>query len=159
MGTLSFHSQFNILHVKTIEKLGYLVIQGKIQLFNALIFFFFKNSFNLINFCLFLAVLGLHCCAGFSLVVASRGCSLVLVCRLLIAVAFLFAEHGLQGAPASVVVAHRLSCSVACGIFPDRGSNPCLLHWQVYSLLPSHQGSPLKFSQYFPNVFFALLNL
>ena len=51
MGTLSFHSQFNILHVKTIEKkLGYLVMQGKIQLFNALIFFFFKNSFNLIKF-------------------------------------------------------------------------------------------------------------
>ena len=30
----------------------------------------------------------------------------------------------------SVVVAHRLSCSAACGIFPDQGSNPCPLHWQ-----------------------------
>ena len=28
----------------------------------------------------------------------------------------------------SVVVAHGLSCSVACGIFPDRGSNLCPLH-------------------------------
>ena len=28
-----------------------------------------------------------------------------------------------------VVVAHRLSCSEACGIFPDQGLNPCLLHW------------------------------
>ena len=27
----------------------------------------------------------------------------------------------------SVVVAHRLSCSAACGIFPDQGSNPCPL--------------------------------
>ena len=25
----------------------------------------------------------------------------------------------------------RLSCSTACGIFPDQGWNPCLLRWQV----------------------------
>ena len=44
------------------------------------------------------------------------------------------------GVQASVVVAHRLSsvvhrlsCSAACGIFPDQGSNPCPLHWQVDS--------------------------
>ena len=29
---------------------------------------------------------------------------------------------------------HRLSCSAACRIFPDQGSNPCLLHWQTNSL-------------------------
>ena len=29
----------------------------------------------------------------------------------------------------SVVVAHGLSCSAACGIFPDQGLNPCPLHW------------------------------
>ena len=34
---------------------------------------------------------------------------------------------------ASVVVAHGLSCSKACGIFPDQGPNPCPLHWQVDS--------------------------
>ena len=34
-----------------------------------------------------------------------------------------------------------LSCSVACGIFPDQGWNPCLLHWQVDYLPLSHQGS------------------
>ena len=34
------------------------------------------------------------------------------------------------GTWASVVVAHGLSCSAACGIFPDQGSNPCPLHWQ-----------------------------
>ena len=28
----------------------------------------------------------------------------------------------------SVVVAHGLSCSAACGIFTDQGSNPCPLH-------------------------------
>ena len=28
----------------------------------------------------------------------------------------------------SAVVAHGPSCSVACGIFPDQGANPCPLH-------------------------------
>ena len=33
----------------------------------------------------------------------------------------------------SEFVVHGLSCSAACGIFPDQGSNPCPLHWQVDS--------------------------
>ena len=33
----------------------------------------------------------------------------------------------------SVVAVHGLSCSVASGIFPDQGSNPCPLHWQADS--------------------------
>ena len=44
----------------------------------------------------------------------------------------------------SVVVAHGLSCSAACGIFPDQGSNPCPLHWQADSQPLRHQGSPGK---------------
>ena len=32
----------------------------------------------------------------------------------------------------------------ADGMFPDRGSNSCLLHWQVGSLPLSHQGNPFK---------------
>ena len=36
---------------------------------------------------------------------------------------------------------HGLSCSVACGIFPDQGSNPCPLHWQADSQPLRHQGS------------------
>ena len=44
--------------------------------------------------------------------------------------------------PSSIAVMHGLSCSVACGLFLDRGSNPCLLHWQADSLPLSHQGSP-----------------
>ena len=42
----------------------------------------------------------------------------------------------------SIVVAHKLSCSAACGSFPDQGLNPRLLHWQVDSLPLSHLGSP-----------------
>ena len=30
-------------------------------------------------------------------------------------------------------MAHRLSCSTACGIFLDQGSNLCPLHWQADS--------------------------
>ena len=42
----------------------------------------------------------------------------------------------------SVVVAHGLSRSAACGILPDQGSNPCPLHWQADSQPLRHQGSP-----------------
>ena len=41
-----------------------------------------------------------------------------------------------------VVVAHGPSCSTACGIFPDQGSNPYPLHWQADSQPLHHQGSP-----------------
>ena len=51
------------------------------------------------------------------------------------------AERGLQSA-GSVVVARGLSC----GIFPDQGSDPYLLHWQVDSEPLDHQGSPNLFS-------------
>ena len=95
------------------------------------------------------AVLGLHCCVGFSLVAASRGCFLVAMCWLLIAVASLVEGHRLWGAwaewmcpPGSTLVVHGLSCSAACGIFPGQGLNSCLLLWQVDSLPWIHQGRP-----------------
>ena len=37
------------------------------------------------------------------------------------------------GVRASVLVAHGLSSSVACAVFPDQRSNPCPLHWQADS--------------------------
>ena len=43
------------------------------------------------------------------------------------AVASSVAEH--RQSTGSVGVTRWLSCCVACGIFPDQGSNPCLLHW------------------------------
>ena len=42
-------------------------------------------------------MLGLCCCTGFSLVVVSRGYSVVVVLRFLIAVTSLVTEHGLWG--------------------------------------------------------------
>ena len=53
-------------------------------------FLFKKNLYLFI-----LAVLGLHCCIGVSLVVASGGYSLVVVCGLLVVVASLVVEHRL----------------------------------------------------------------
>ena len=45
----------------------------------------------------------------------------------------------------SVIVAHGPTCSAACGIFPEQGSNPCPLRWQADSQPLHHQGSPLAF--------------
>ena len=60
---------------------------------------------------LFLAVIGLHCYTGFSLVTVSGVCSPV-VRRPLIVEASPVEEHGLQSTQASVVVIHGLS---SCG--------------------------------------------
>ena len=109
-----------------------------------------------------------HClfifgCVGSSLLqpffslVAESGPSLVE--GLLTTVAFPVAEPRLQDTWASHVftlhaargpqstgsisgVSHRLSCSMASGVFLDQASKPCLLHWQADSLPLSHQGSP-----------------
>ena len=65
--------------------------------------FFLKSNF--LSF--FLAVLGLRCCVGFSLVVVSGGYSVVVV-RGLLSVASFALKHGLESAWASVIVSHRL---------------------------------------------------
>ena len=117
----------------------------------SLTFFFFLNdlslflpksyhfSFFLINsyfiYLFILAVVGLCFVRGLSLVAASGGhssswcgdhsssrCAGLSISRPL----------PLRGTGSrhagSAVVAHGPSCSVACGIFPDQGSNPCPLH-------------------------------
>ena len=119
--------------------------------------FFFKDchlNFIYLFICLFvcLAALGLRCCARAFSSCGEQGLFLVAMRGLLIAVASFAAEHrlqvcglqqlwhmasvvvfhGLQSA-GSVVVAQRLSCSAACGIFPDQGLNQGPIHWQVDS--------------------------
>ena len=83
---------------------------GKVWRCLSFCFFFFKHW-------VFIAV------RGFSLVVASRGYSLVAVCGLLISWLLLLWSTGSVGA------VHGLSYPMACGIFPDQGSNLCPLHW------------------------------
>ena len=89
-----------------------------------------------------MAVLGLHFSVrGLSLVAASGGHSSSRCVGLSPSRPLLLRSTGSRRA-GSVVVAHGLSCSAACGIFPDQGSNPCPLHWQADSQPLHHQGSP-----------------
>ena len=79
---------------------------------------------------------------GLSLVAASGGHSSSWCAALSLSRPLLLRHTGSRRA-GSVVVAHGPSCSAACGIFPDQGSNPCLLHWQADSQPLRHQGSPV----------------
>ena len=82
---------------------------------------------------------------GLSLVVASGGHSSSRCAGLSLSWPLLLRSTGSRCA-GSVIVAHGPSCSAACGIFPDQGSNPCPLHWQADSQPLRHQGSPTSSS-------------
>ena len=101
-------------------------------------------NFNFIfnEFVLFLTALGLHCYMQNFSSCAARGLLFTAVRGFLISLASLVAEPGLLGEQVSAVAAHRLSCPAVCAIFPDQGSNPCLLSWQVDSQPLNHQGGP-----------------
>ena len=82
---------------------------------------------------------------GLSLVAASGGHSSSQCAGLSLSRPLLLRSTGSRRA-GSAVVAHGPSCSAACGIFLDQGSNPCPLHWQADSQPLRHQGSPgIKF--------------
>ena len=101
--------------------------QTWIVLGHTFFFFFFLDLFIfywLIDWLLcwvFVSVLGL------SLVVASGGHSSSRCAGLSPSRPLLLRSAGSRHA-GSVIVAHGPSCSAACGIFPDQGSNPCPLH-------------------------------
>lgn len=69
---------------------------------------------------------------------------LVAMLGLLAAVASLDATCRLEST-GTIVVAHRLSCSEACGLFPRPGIEPVFLDWQVVSWPLGHQGSAYCF--------------
>ena len=89
---------------------------------------------------------------GLSLVAASGGHSSTRCAGLSLSWPLLLRSTGSRRAD-SVIVAHGPSCSAACGIFRDQGSNPCPLHWQADSQPLRHQGSPYLFSFIFRSVF------
>ena len=105
----------------------------------AMVFFFFNKFIYLfIWLCwVFVSVRGLSPVAASGGHSSSRCASLSLLRPLLLW------STGSRRA-GSVVVAHVPSCSTACGIFPDLGSNPCPLHWQADSQPLRHQGSPSR---------------
>ena len=92
---------------------------------------------------------------GLSLVVASGGHSSSRCAGLSLSRPFLLRGTGSRRA-SSAIVAHGPSCSVACGIFPDQGSNPCPLHWQADSQPLRHQGSPCLFDDSHPGEYEAV---
>ena len=77
---------------------------------------------------------------GLSLVAASGGHSSSRCAGLSLSRPLLLRSTGSRHA-GSVVVAQGPSCSAACRIFPDQGSNPCPLHRQADSQPLRHQGS------------------
>ena len=98
----------------------------------AILFFFFRLCW------VFVSVRGL------SPVAASGGHSSLWCVSLSLSQPLLLQSTGSRRA-GSVVVAHGPSCSAACGIFPDQGSNPCPLHRQADSQPLRHQGSPVLY--------------
>ena len=106
-------------------------------------FLFFKECSLLIY--LFLAALGLRFCArDFSSCGERGGHSSSRCAGLPLSRPPLLRSTGSRRA-GSAVVAHGPSCSAACGILPDQGSNPCPLHRQADSQPLHHQGSPQQF--------------
>ena len=90
---------------------------------------------------------------GLSLVAASGGHSSSRCTGLSLSWPLLLRSTGSRRT-GSAVVAHGPSCSAACGIFPDQGSNPCPLPWQADSQPLCHQGSPIFI--YWPNILWLL---
>ena len=102
---------------------------------------FFFNFFHLFYLFIYGCVGFSFLCEGFSLIAASGGHSSSRCAGLSLSRPLLLRSTGSRRA-GSVIVAHGPSCSAACGIFPDRGSNPRPLHWQADSQPLRHQGSP-----------------
>ena len=102
-------------------------------------FFFFKFICLFIYFWLCWVFISMR---GLSLVAASGGHSSSRCAGLSLSRPLFLRSTGSRRA-GSLVVAHGLSCSTACGIFPDQGLNPCPRHWQADSQPLRHQGSPL----------------
>ena len=104
-----------------------------LSLFNNLIYLFGCAGSSLLQglFSSYLRVFFSWWCAGF------------LLQQLLLLGSVVSRTSGLQQLwyVGSVVEVHGHNCPSTCGIFPDQGSNPCLLHWQADSL-PFHEGSP-----------------
>ena len=107
------------------------------------IFFFFKEMFLFfLNLFIYLWLCWVFVSVrGLSPVAASGGHSSSRCAGLTLSRPLLLRSTGSRRT-GSVIVAHGPSCSAACGIFPDQGSNPCSLHWQADSQPLRHQGSP-----------------
>ena len=98
--------------------------QHKMLLLQLLIFFFNKFIYLFIYLWLCWVFVSVR---GLSLAAASGGHSSSRCAGLSLSWPLLLQSTGSRCA-GSVIVAHGPSCSAACGIFPDQGSNPWPLH-------------------------------
>ena len=115
-----------------------------VSIWGVFFFFFLRNSHSFIYLWLCWVFVSVR---GLSLVAASGDHSSSWCTGLSPSRPLLLRSTGSRWA-GSVIVAHGPSCSVACEIFPDQGSNPCPLHWQADSQPLRHQGSPVIFLQW-----------
>ena len=129
-----------LLFSLTVQYKHFFHCQSSVKQTNKEFFFSFKFIYLFIYFWLSWVFVPVR---GLSLVAASGGHSSSRCAGLSLSRPLLLQSTGSRRA-GSVVVAHRPSCSAACGIFPDQGSNPCPLHWQADSQPLRHQGSPNK---------------
>ena len=121
-------------------------VQSRFTLYCFLFFFFFRvANIKFIYLFIYLWLCWVFVSVrGLSLVVASGGHSSSRCVGLSLSRLLLLRSTGSRRT-GSVIVAHGPTCSAACGIFPDQGSNPCPLHWQADSQPLRHQGSPVVF--------------
>ena len=112
----------------SLEKLYFEIVMSSCLLY--LVFFFLIiSTFNYLFIWLCWVFVSVR---GLSLAAASGGHSSSRCAGLSLSRPVLLRSTGSRCA-GSAVVAHGPSCSAACGIFPDQGSNPCPLHWQADS--------------------------
>ena len=124
------------------------ILQNQCFLFYSMVYNFFILNATTLKFIYLFIYLWLRwvfvSVRGLSLVVASGGHSSSRCAGLSLSRPLLLQSTGSRRA-GSVIVAHGPSCSAACGILPDQGTNPCPLHWQADSQPLHHQGSPITF--------------
>ena len=129
---------------------------ASLRLCRKFLFFFFFRDWSLFFYLFYFSLCWVFVSVrGLSLVVASGGHSSSRCAGLSLSRPLLLQSTGSRRA-GSVVVAHGPSCSAACGLFPDQGSNPCALHQQADSQPLRHQGSPESSS--LKEKFFSILN-
>ena len=88
------------------------------------------------------------CCCAWATLVAVCGPLIVVICcgAQVLGTWMGFSNCGL------LAPGHGLSCSAACGIFPDQRLNLCPLHWQADFYPQYHQGWPVCLSVKFSKV-------
>ena len=110
---------------RTWLRIGSIALGEELKVLDSVYFILFFYFYLFIY--LFLTVLGLRFVRGLSLVAASGDRSSSRCAGLSLSWPLPLRSTGSRRT-GSVAVAHGPSCSVACGIFPDQGLNPCPLH-------------------------------